>query len=209
MTLIVTHKGYLAVDSIRYGITRNSTGGKHRRVLDNNVNKLVIPEGEVFFQDQRVLAIARCGSLSLTKVVVEDILHQRDLLKRHGHRMDESRYKPHWRGRLVVLTEESAFEVKVHAKSHTSLWIKDLEDQPYAAGHGSKIALYLMKHLDVKAIDALNASMLDRTTEGNRVRYVNRKKDGTLTKPRIYRQDPNRTKLQVAQHLLSQVHSKM
>lgn len=209
MTLIVTHKGYLAVDSIRYGITRKSTGGKHRRVLDNNVNKLVIPEGEVYFQDQRVLAIARCGSLSLTKKIVEDILHGRDLLKRHGSRVESEQYKSHWTGRLVVLTEKSAFEVKARASKAISLWVKDLHDQPYAVGNGSKIALYLMKHLDVKAIDALNASMLDRTHEGNRVRYVNRKKDGTLTIPRIYHQDPDRTKLQVAKHLLDQVHSKM
>jgi hypothetical protein len=208
MTLIVTHNGYLAVDSIRYGITRNDANGatKRRRVLSNNVNKLVIPTNEVLFQNQRVLAIARCGTLGLTSQVAEDILNQGDLAFLHANRVDRSIYKPHWTGKVVVLTDVSAWEVRARAQDRMDIRITDLKDQPYATGTGCQIAIYLMKWMSVKPIDALNASMLDRSEEGNRVRYVNRKKDGSLTQPRIYKQDPDRTKLKMAQHLLEQVH---
>lgn len=208
MSLIVTHKGYLAVDSIRYGTTRkdeNGTTQKHRRVIDNNVNKLVLPEGEVEFRDQRLLAVARCGNVALTKHLVQDVLKGRDLGKEHTRRCLTGKLKTHWAGRLVILTDTSSWVVIANARKR-SLEVKELHDEPYAAGNGARIAMYFMKHLNLKAIDALNASMLDRSSEGNRVRYVNRKRDGTLTKRRIYTQDPSRTKLKVAQHLLELVH---
>lgn len=176
MTTIAWDGDNLASDS---QATRDFAGTGHcehcdgrLRYIVTHYSKILAPsfKEEIFFKEQRVLAVAGAGDAGMAGLYRNGLLNGVALKVIHHMAYETHKNKSRCpTAVLLVVTTESVWEVE-----HTSpqAKVKEVTQVPYAIGSGAPAALLAMKRLGLTAMAAVACAIDVDKYSGGAVNYL-------------------------------------
>jgi hypothetical protein len=140
-------------------------------------SKIATDFGSTCFDGEDVLAIGRAGRLKISMEMIECVRRSKDLaktidtlgakLKRKFEGTDTALAS------LLIMTTNHIHLVKVSKKFEVT-WTKENRSKKMAIGSGARIALFLMEHQGMSAVNAVVAMELHHPCCGGGATYTSR-----------------------------------
>lgn len=180
MTIVAWDGKMLSVDSKRTSYTTKKSGERLKTKERLDVDKIVMfadesnPVGKhsVCFQGQPVLAVARCGSVKTTTMMLRIMKRGWNLERQLQLRFDRNKLDDFRRGSIFILTNTSAWVCRFSTTLGIS--VKEIGDRKFAMGSNAVIARFLMRHMNLDAMHAAAAVTLSSKKCGGTINSVRR-----------------------------------
>ena len=172
MSIITFNGEQLAADSRRSKKVLNPKTGEYERVVvsDAAVKIEEINDPRVIFENQVVLAIARCGNAKMSNKVIEGLKGGLDIVSYYQTVNDEKR-KP---CSVLIVTPRGVFHFRITPAGTVS--VTELPPEPFAMGTGTREAVFLMKTMRLSAEEAAMAVTLAFDCCGGPIQVMERDK---------------------------------
>lgn len=173
-----------------------------KKIKSLKKEKIIVDFKDTVFDGEKVFAAGRCGTLKVSKALIDILRRSKDLAEtidsldeKLRHRFEESRMSA---ASIMIMTTHHIHVVKV-SKKYEVRWQKEPRSKKMAIGSGSVIALFLMEHLGHSAPDAVVAMELNHECCGGGATYTSRIQT-QLSKPLLVMKHKDRPALK--RHLL-------
>lgn len=149
-----------------------------KRVKSLTQEKITADFKKTIFDGEEVYAVGRAGRLRVTKEMIRHLRRSKDLAKTLKDTLGSKLRKAFEDGgmgpsSLLIVTSDHVHHVKVNSKFEVT-WKKEHRSKKMAIGSGARIALFLMEHQGLSAIDAVAAMELHHPCCGGGVTYTSR-----------------------------------
>jgi len=172
---VVCYDGEILAADRKSRIT-NEDGTK--RVKSLKRGKVCADFNQIIFDGEEVRAIGRAGVLGVAKEMIDCVRRSKDLAKTLNDTLGE-KLRKRFEGKdikttsLLIMTSSHIHFVQINKKYEVT-WKKEHRSKKLAIGSGARIALFLMEHQGLSAIDAVAAMELHHDCCGGGVTYTSR-----------------------------------
>lgn len=168
----------LAADRMASVVKKNGS----RKVTSLKQHKIIVDFSTTVFDGERVYAAGRAGRLQVSEALIKILSRSRDLATRLDKVGDQLRKmvpeeKMHGAS-LIILTSGHVHVLRVN-KHYKVVWRKESRDKKIAIGSGKVLAVFMMQHFGLSAIDVVAAMELQHDSCGGGVCYTTRIKSNS------------------------------
>lgn len=182
MTIMTWDGKWLSSDSRRTTYVRNrKTNVRRKKGHKSNYDKITMyavrekgwqKKERLYFNGQKVVATARCGSV-LTTTAMTDVLEAgKDLIRTFQLRHKRGKLVKCRIGSLFIVTETSAWLFRYSPTR--GIVVKEIGESKFAMGTDARTASFLMRHLGLDAMHAAAAVTLMTKKCGGDIKTVRR-----------------------------------
>ena len=190
MTIVAWDGSWLSCDSrVTVYVRDKETKERRRKGHRSNANKITIygtpkEDNILYFQDQVIVATARCGSVATTMMMTEVLEAGRDIQDVFNKRIKRSRMKDCRAGALFILTDVSAWVFRFSPVN--GVIVKEIGTNKFAMGTDARTTMFLMKQFSLDAMNSAAAATLMSKKSGGDIKTIRRHKTNPKLGRRVY-----------------------